>query len=174
MEQEEIITDEVIEEGVEWTQEDQEQEWEEEGQEAWEEITLEQALKWKEDLKKASKKIADLKKEIKTAPKSSDDVRAILAEERFYEKNPEAEPYRKQLESYVKKWLTRDEALILVSRQDKEIEKTKEVYWKPLVWWGATQDISAVSVDVFDKMTSKQQEEYTNKMTSKYGKVKFK
>ena len=40
--------------------------------------------------------------------------------------------------------------------------------------WTNNESLSVASVDAFDKMTLKAQSEYTDKMMSKYWKVKFK
>lgn len=164
--EEEIIEtiEEVVEDNEEPTVEEQEEE----------EITVDDYFKEKQRREKAEKALVELKKANKQTPKSSDDVRAILAEEKFYDKNSEAEAYRKEIESYVKKWLSRDEAYLIVSHKDNEIQKTRDVYWKSLIWKWDNSWIAIISIDDFDKMTPKSQEEYTNKMTSKYGKIKFK
>lgn len=142
------------------------------------EITYEQALDWKkkaERLEKAEKRLVELKKSRKLAPKNTEDVRAILAEEKFYDKNSEAEPYRKEIEAYVKKWLNRDEALVLVTRKDKEVEKTREVYWDSMIGTSDTSGgVSILTIEQFDSMTAEAQDEYTQKTTSKFWGVKFK
>jgi hypothetical protein len=63
-----------------------------------EELTVDDYKKEKQRREKAEKALVELKKQIKTAPKSTEDVRAVLAEEKFYDKNPEAESYRKEVE----------------------------------------------------------------------------
>jgi hypothetical protein len=63
--------------------------------------------------------------------------------------------------------------LILASKKDTEVEKTRQVYWKSLVWTWNTDWISTVSIWTFDNMTSQQQDDYTNKMVKTYGKIKF-
>lgn len=147
-----------------------------------EDITYEQALDWKKQLQEKEDKIKELwdkiyahKKAKKVAPKNTEDVRAILAEEKFYDKNPEAESYRKDIEKYVKKWIERDEAMILVTRKDKEVEKTREVYWDSMIGTSDTSGgVSVVTTEQFDSMTPEAQDEYTQKTTSKFWGVKFK
>lgn len=154
---------------------------EEETQEV-EDITYEQALEWKKRLQKAEKKLVDLKKQAKTKEKqtdnpisSKDEVKKILAEERFYDKNPEAELYRKEIEKYQTKGLSLEDAYLLASKKDKEVEQRRETYWQWLVKWSVKTDwISTISIDDFDRMTPQSQDEYTKKMTAKYWKVKFK
>jgi post-segregation antitoxin (ccd killing protein) len=81
-----------------------------------EEITYEQALQWREEAKrerearqKAEKSIVEKKKELakKTSTQSPIDikeaVKQIREEEKFFEKNPEAESYREKIEEYKSK-----------------------------------------------------------------------
>lgn len=139
------------------------------------ELTVEDYQKEKARREKAEKALVELKKQVKHTPKSNDDVRAILAEEKFYDKNPEAEPYRKEIEAFVKKWLSRDDWLLLATKKDAEVERTREVYWKSLVWWKWVSEWTwIVSMEQFDSMTSSAQDDYMQKMTKQYGKVKFK
>ena len=78
-----------------------------------EEITYEQALQWREEAKKerearlkAEKSIVEKKKELakKTSTQSPIDVKEafkqIREEEKFFEKNPDAESYRDNIEEY--------------------------------------------------------------------------
>ena len=154
---------------------------EEETQEV-EDITYEQALEWKKRLQKAEKKLVDLKKQAKTKEKqtdnpisSKDEVKKILAEERFYDKNPEAELYRKEIEKYQEKGYTLEDAYLVASKNDKEVEQRREIYWKWIVKWSQNVEwMSVVSIDEFDRMTPQAQDDYTKKMSVKYWKVKFK
>lgn len=168
MEEEVIDTTETIDEVVE----DNNEPTEEEDTET--ELTVDDYLREKQRREKAEKALVELKKQVKSAPKSQEDVRAVLAEEKFYDKNPDAESYRKEIESYFKKWIKREDALYLVSKKDTEINKTREIYSKSLVWSSNNDWLAIVSIDTFDNMTPQSQEEYTKKMTSKYGKIKFK
>lgn len=148
------------------------------------EITYEQALEWKakaERLDKAEKRLVELKKQSKEAKHdapigSRDEVKAILAEEKFYDKNPEAEAYRKKIELYQKKGLSLDESYLLATKSDKEVEANREVYGKWVIKWNAqaTEGIKTVSVDQFDHMTVAEQNSYTNSHKARYGTVKFK
>lgn len=147
-----------------------------------EEITVEQALEWKrkaEQSEKAEKKVIELKRELKSKKENEginpvEEVKKILAEEKFYDKNPEANAYREKIDSYTKKGLTLDEAYTLATKQDKVVEEQREVYGKPVANNSGTDGISFVNLDTFDKMTELQQNEYTDKMKAKYGVVKFK
>jgi hypothetical protein len=64
---------------------------------------------------------------------------------------------------------------VLASKKDKEIEANRDIYGQSIVQWSTTQSsISAISIDDFDRMTPTMQAEYTNSMTAKYWKIKFK
>jgi len=104
-----------------------------------EQITWEEIHKLRRDsesLKKANKKIAMLEKGQKktvVGNESLDDarVRDILAESKFYDKNPEAEQYKDKIETLVKSnKLSREDALFLASKEDREIDSNREVYAK--------------------------------------------
>ena len=163
-------------------EENEELEENEEEQENEEEISYEQALEWKkkaERLEKAEKKIVEFKKQSKkkddTPINSKEELKQLLAEERFYDKNPEASQYKEKIEEYQKKGLWLDEAYFLASRNDKDVEWNREIYWKWLVKWNQIkEDMSVVSLDAFDRMTPEQQEHYSDKMTKKYWKIKLK
>ena len=112
-------TTEIVEETTE-NQEDYE-----DNQEAWEEeVTLEQALKWKEDLKKASRKLAELKKQ---APKKQEqnNTNQDLELRLFFIENPEFKENKEWIleilsqEQYKK--LTPQEALVIYN-----LKKPKE------------------------------------------------
>lgn len=181
----ELENEDIIEDIEEETT--QYEEVEETQEETWEEdtITWEQAMEWKkkaERLDKAEKALVEKKKaekqtkrETKDIPTSRDEVKRLLAEEKFYDKNPEAEAYRNKIEKYQTKGLSLDDAYLLATRQDKEIEETRATYGKWIVKWNTWSDvIASISLDEFDRMTPQLQAEYTNKMTTKYWKVKFK
>lgn len=148
-------------------------------------ITYEQAyeaIKWVKDkeaqLKKAENTIIKLKQKAKLIPtpqtSNGEDFKAFYAQEKFYDKNPDSEIYRAKIEWYVLKWLTRDEWLLLASKDDRIVDSNREVYWKSIAWNSAIESVNMLSVDTFDNMTASQQDEYTKNMTSKYGKIKFK
>lgn len=105
-------------------------------------ITWEEIHKLRRDsesLKKANKKIAMLEKGQKKnviGNESLDDtrVRNILAESRFYDKNPDAEQYKDKIETLVKSnKLSREDALFLASKDDREVDENREVYAKTTV-----------------------------------------
>ena len=154
------------------------------------EITYERAIEWREAAakykeeadrrEKAEKKIVELKKDQKTntntSTTSKEDVRKILAEERFYDKNPDATPYRSKIEEFQEKGLSLDDAYLLASRADKEVDESREVYGKGLIRGNQapTEGIKMVSVDDFDRMSESEQNKYNEAHTKKYGAIKFK
>ena len=141
-------------------------------------------LKKKADrLDKAEKALVEKKKAEKAQKKENDnnlnpreEVKRIMAEEKFYDKNPEAESYRDKIESYQQKGLSLEEAYILASKQDKQIDESREVYGKSIVNGNTNSSewVPAVDIDTYDRMTESQQNDYNSKMQSKYGKIKFK
>ena len=76
----------------------------------------------------------DLKKQLKsTTTKQTTDtpkelLKSILAEEKFYENNPEARVYENKIEDYKKKGLSLDDAYLLASKSDREIEENRNIY----------------------------------------------
>jgi hypothetical protein len=104
-------------------------------------VTWEQAQEWKKKAQradKAEKRLVELKKQLKSVNKIEekndttinprDEVKRILAEEKFYDKNPDAELYKDKITKYQEKGLSLDEAYTLVSKRDKEIEENRNTY----------------------------------------------
>ena len=167
------------------TTDNQEQDYEDEEEEQEDEITWEQAQEWKrkaERAEKAERRLVELKKQLKEkktyvdkAINSKDEVKRILAEERFYEKNPEAESYRDKIESYQNKWLSLEDSFLLATKNDKQIDENREVYGKSIVRWNwSTEWINLVTVDQYDNMTESEVNKYNKICKSKYGAIKFK
>lgn len=115
-------TTETVEETTE-NQEDYE-----DNQEAWEEVTLEQALKWKEDLKKASRKLAELKKAPKKEKQEQPNTNQDLELRLFFIENPEFKENKEWIleilsqEQYKK--LTPQEALVIYNLKKPKESKT--------------------------------------------------
>ena len=130
---------------------------------------------------KAEKALVELKKQLKQTKTTEvvwnpkEEVKRILAEEKFYDKNPDAEAYRETIEKYQTKGLSLDEAYLLASKKDKEVENRREIYWEWIVKGSQNSDsVTSVSLDEFDRMTPQAQDEYNKKMINKYWKIKFK
>lgn len=150
-----------------------------------EEITYEQALEWKKQAEgktKAEQKLVELKRQLKETKKpdnvtinSKEEFDRFWEEKEFYKTNPDANSYKKEIESYQSKGLSLDDAYSLASKKDKEIEENRSIYWQSILKWSAnTESLSSVSIDTFDKMTPTAQKEYSNKMIQKYWKIRFK
>jgi len=150
--------------------------------------TYEEYLALKERLEKAEKKIVENKKSAKLNKKESANaetdssasvdelVERKLAEREFYRENPDAKAYKESIDSYVRKGLSHDEAYMLASKKDREIESNSNAYGKPQVAGRAegTESVQLVTVSQFDKMSSSEQAAYLGKTASKFGEVKFK
>jgi len=102
-----------------------------------EEISYEEALKWREQLKKAEKKLVEYKKLAKTAKDATEtravdpsDVKRILKEEKFFDNNPDLAEYKEEISKYTNKGLDIEEAALLVKERDetfKNRQKQKEM-----------------------------------------------
>ena len=152
-----------------------------------EEITYEQALEWKkkaERLEKAEKALVERKKADKLASKAQtqspidvkEAFKQIREEEKFFEKNPDAESYRDDIEGYKAKWLSLEDSYLLASKNDKNIDELRWVYGKSIVTGESSpwDLLKLVSIWEYDKMNTKAKEEYNEKTKSKYGWVRFK
>lgn len=151
-------------------------------------ITYEQALEWKkkaERLDKAEKALVERKRAEKEAKKqeeieSTDNprqtVKEIMAEERFFEQNPEAEWYRDAIDGLKKKWLSLEDAYYIASKKDREIDNTREVYGKSIVQGNqiSGDSVKLISVSDYDKMSEKEQDSYNDVTSKKFWGVRFK
>lgn len=151
------------------------------------EITYEQAMKWKKDaesLQKANKKIAMLEKGQKKAPEtispdlSEDALDALLEKRDFYKSNAQAKDLKEEIENMVtaSKWkLDRQKAFEVLS-WDAEIEENRKTYANPIVAWNKSNTVwfNPISIDKYDKLSAKEQSEYNEKSKAKNGGVVFK
>ena len=151
------------------------------------EITYEQAMKWKKDsesLQKANKKIAAMEKGVKKSPEtvtwnlSEDELDALLEKRDFYKGNSQAKELRDEIEAMVtaSKWkVDRSKAFELLS-WDAEIEENRKVYSRSTVegWNTSTAWFSPIAIDKYDKLSASEQEEYNSKSTKAKGGVVFK
>jgi len=122
---EEVETTETVETTTENNDEFTEEAWDEE-------ITYEQAKKWKEDLKKASKKIAELKKQTVKKPETNNDLELRL----FFIENPEFKSDKEWIMQVLSdpkyKTLTPEEALAIYKLKKP---KESETIIKKDIWW---------------------------------------
>lgn len=97
--------------------------------------TLDDYRQEKSRREKAEKTIVELKKQVKELGKKQSEnnekpdviTKAEYAMERFIDKNPELEEYREDLEKYVKRGFTLEEAKLQVLSSDKSIENRKKL-----------------------------------------------
>ena len=141
-----------------------------------EEITLEQAKKWREDLKKASKKIAELKsleKQKQKEPTTLTEEKLALREEvtEFLAENKDLKEYKSEILKYREQWFTMKQAVALVENDDKTIENRKKTNSMNVTDWENSWK-STYTYDELEKMT---QAEYNRvKDLQIKGKVTFK
>lgn len=154
------------------------------------EITYEQAMKWKKDaesLQKANKKIAMLEKATKKAPEAispesmpkTEAEYELWAERRdFYKSNANAKDLKEEIEAMVSasKWkLDRQKAFEVLS-WDAEIEENRKTYANPIVAGNKSNTVwfTPISIEKYDKLSSKEQADYNAKSKEKNGWVVFK
>ena len=140
------------------------------------EISYEQAMKWKKDsesLQKANKKIAAMEKGVKKAPEtvtwnlSEDELDALLEKRDFYKGNSQAKELRDEIEAMVtaSKWkVDRSKAFELLS-WDTEIEENRKVYAKATLAGGKSDTVwfSPISTAQYDKLSDAQRDSYNEK-----------
>jgi len=150
------------------------------------EISYEQAMKWKKDsesLQKANKKIVSMEK-IKKAPEtvssdlSEDALDALLEKRDFYKTNSQAKELRDEIEAMItaSKWkVDRQKAFDMLS-WDAEVEENRKVYSKATIEGNKTNSVwfSPISIDKYDKLSSAEQSAYNEKSKAKNGWVVFK
>lgn len=141
------------------------------------EITYEQAMKWKKDsesLQKANKKIAAMEKGVKKPTEavtpsnlSEDELDALLEKRDFYKGNSQAKELRDEIEAMVtaSKWkVDRSKAFELLS-WDSEIEENRKVYAKATLAGGKSDTVwfSPISTAQYDKLSDAQRDSYNEK-----------
>lgn len=150
------------------------------------EISYEQAMKWKKDsesLQKANKKIASMEK-IKKAPEtvssdlSEDALDALLEKRDFYKTNSQAKELRNEIEAMLTASngkVDRQKAFDMLSG-DAEIEENRKVYSKSAIEGNKTSSVwfTPISITKYDSLSSAEQKSYNEKSKAKNGGVVFK
>lgn len=150
------------------------------------EISYEQAMKWKKDsesLQKANKKIASMEK-TKKAPEtvssdlSEDALDALLEKRDFYKTNSQAKELRNEIEAMITASngkVDRQKAFDMLSG-DAEIEENRKVYSKSTVEGNKTNSVwfTPISITKYDSLSSAEQKSYNEKSKAKNGGVVFK
>ena len=150
------------------------------------EISYEQAMKWKKDsesLQKANKKIASMEK-TKKAPEtvssdlSEDALDALLEKRDFYKTNSQAKELRNEIEAMITASngkVDRQKAFDMLSG-DAEIEENRKVYSKSAIEGNKTSSVwfTPISITKYDSLSSAEQKSYNEKSKAKNGGVVFK
>ena len=150
------------------------------------EITYEQAMKWKKDsesLQKANKKIASMEK-TKKAPEavssdlSEDALDALLEKRDFYKTNSQAKELRTEIEAMITASngrVDRQKAFDMLSG-DAEIEENRKVYSKSTVEGNKTSStwFNPISVSQYDNLSDSQRDAYDAKSMKSKGFIDLK
>ena len=151
------------------------------------EISYEQAMKWKKDsesLQKANKKIAAMTKEPKKTTEtispdlSEDALDAILEKRDFYKSNAQAKDLKEEIEAMVtaSKWKVDREKAFQMLSGDSEVEENRKTYATPIVAGNksGTPWFSPITTDKYDKLSDADREVYDTKSMKAKGYVDFK
>lgn len=149
------------------------------------ELTEADFYKEKSRREKAEKALIDAKRKLKEKEAASKisswevDVKSIIKEEleqeKFFDKNEDALAYKDKILEYKSKWLTLDEAYILASKSDREIDNNRAYSESSIAWrQTSTWEVALLSIKEFDRLNSSAQSEYMNTCKAKLGTVKFK
>jgi len=150
------------------------------------EISYEQAMKWKKDsesLQKANKKIASMEK-TKKAPEavssdlSEDALDALLEKRDFYKTNSQAKELRNEIEAMITASngkVDRQKAFDMLSG-DAEIEENRKVYSKSTVEGNKTSStwFAPISVSQYDNLSDSQRDAYDAKSMKAKGFIDLK
>ena len=150
------------------------------------EISYEQAMKWKKDsesLQKANKKIASMEK-TKKAPEtvssdlSEDALDALLEKRDFYKTNSQAKELRNEIEAMITASngkVDRQKAFDMLSG-DAEIEENRKVYSKSTVEGNKISStwFNPISVSQYDNLSDSQRDAYDAKSMKSKGFIDLK
>lgn len=131
---------------------------------------------------KAEQRIVDekkTKKETKTTDNTIDpkaEFKRLMAEDKFYTANPEAEAYKDKIEEYQSKGLSLEDAYFLASKSDRVIEENREVYWKGIVKWSTTSSewIRLLTESEYQRLSDEELNKYNAETKAKFWWVRFK
>lgn len=150
------------------------------------EISYEQAMKWKKDsesLQKANKKIAIMEKKkapepTDTANLSEDALDALLEKRDFYRTNIQAKELRNEIEAMIAASngkVDRQKAFDMLSG-DAEIEENRKVYSKSAIEGNRASStwFSPISVAQYDNLSDSQRDAYNAKSMKSKGFIDLK
>ena len=146
------------------------------------ELTIDDYNKLKREHEKATKKLVELKKQIKTQTKAPiDDVDTLIERKfevkEFYAKNPEAKEFKELIENEMKEnpKLTIQKAYKMVMIDNEDLLNNRAVYWESIISWKqGWESFSVVNSNTYLNMNYSQRKEYEQKSQSKYWEVRFK
>lgn len=150
--------------------------------EEWE-LTVDDYNKLKREHEKATKKLVELKKQLKAQPKtqSVDDVDTLIERKLevkdFYRNNPDAKEFKELIEKEMQEnpKLTIQKAYKMVMIDKEDLLNNRAVYWESLISWKqGWESFSVVNSDTYLNMNYSQRKEYEQKSTQKYWEVRFK
>lgn len=150
--------------------------------EEWE-LTVDDYNKLKREHEKATKKLVELKKQLKAQPKtqSVDDVDTLIERKLevkdFYRNNPDAKEFKELIEKEMQEnpKLTIQKAYKMVMIDNEDLLNNRAVYWESLISWKqGWESFSVVNSDTYLNMNYSQRKEYEQKSTQKYWEVRFK
>ncbi len=150
--------------------------------EEWE-LTVDDYNKLKREHEKATKKLVELKKQLKAQPKtqSVDDVDTLIERKlevkEFYRNNPDAKEFKELIEKEMQEnpKLTIQKAYKMVMIDNEDLLNNRAVYWESLISWKqGWESFSVVNSDTYLNMNYSQRKEYEQKSTQKYWEVRFK
>ena len=146
------------------------------------ELTVDDYNKLKREHEKATKKLVELKKQLKAQPKQSvEDLDTLLERKlevkEFYKNNPEASEFKDLIDKELKEnpKLSIQKAYKMVMLDNEELINNRAVYWDSLISWKqGWESFSVVNSDTYLNMSFRDRKEYEKKSQSKYWEVRFK
>ena len=147
------------------------------------ELTVDDYNKLKREHEKATKKLVELKKQLKaqTKTQSIDDVDTLIEKKmevkEFYKNNPDAKEFKDLIDKEMQEnpKLTIQKAYKMVMLDNEDLLNNRAVYWDSIISWKQGWDsFSIVNSNTYLNMPFAQRKEYEQKSTQKYWEVRFK
>lgn len=146
-------------------------------------LTVDDYNKLKKEHEKATKKLVELKKQLKTYPAQNniEDIDALLEKKlevkEFYKSNPDAIEFKEKIEAEMKDnpKLSIQKAYRSIMLDNEDLFNNRAVYWESFISWKQSWDnFSVINSDTYLNMPLAQRREYEKKSQAKYWEVKFK
>ena len=150
--------------------------------EEWKELTVDDYNKLKREHEKATRKLVELKKQLKTQTKAPiEDVDTLIERKieikEFYKENPDAKEFKELIEKEMQENPKLDikKAYKMVMIDNEDLLNNRAVYWESLISWKqGWESFSVVNSNTYLNMNYTQRKEYEQKSTQKYWEVRFK